>query len=130
MRADLQLALANRPVQAEAVLTDAEKTQFIARATSSPLPPGPPPVATDDYGAGGSSNRRSAWIWAAVVAALLIVIGVAAFAIVQTSGSDAAKKVGVPALIGLSPQMASALLMSLVSIVIILAVWSLLKRGY
>ena len=53
MRADLQLALAERPVQAEAVLTDAEKTQFIAR-TNMP-PPGPPPGGepVDDYGDDG-----------------------------------------------------------------------------
>ena len=31
MRADLQRALADRPVEAEAIMTDAEKTQFIAR---------------------------------------------------------------------------------------------------
>src|ERR1700712_3949936 len=36
MRSDLQLALADRPVQAEAVLTDAEKTQYIARSSAVP----------------------------------------------------------------------------------------------
>src|SRR6185312_5855784 len=37
MRSDLQRALANQPVNAESVMTDAERTQFIART--------PPPVA-------------------------------------------------------------------------------------
>src|SRR6202012_4778519 len=64
MRADMQLALAERPVQAEAVLTDAEKTQFIARGNMPPLEP--PPVAPDDYGDGGASQRRTGLIWAAV----------------------------------------------------------------
>ena len=82
MRADLQLALAERPVQAEAVLTDAEKTQFIARTNVPPAGP-PPGDGGDDYGDDGGSQRRTGLIWAAVVAALLLVIGIAAYAIVR-----------------------------------------------
>jgi eukaryotic-like serine/threonine-protein kinase len=112
MRADLQLALAERPVTAEAVLTDAEKTQFIAR-TSGP-PPGPPQgEAVDEYGDDGGGQRRSGLIWAAVVAALLLVIGIAAYAIVSTSGSDSPKKIGVPGLIGQTPDAAASQLRTL-----------------
>jgi serine/threonine protein kinase len=76
MRADLQLALAERPVHAEAVLTDAERTQFIARAAAvPPPPPGPPPGYGYGYGDGDGygqdgNQRRAGLIWAAVVAAL------------------------------------------------------------
>jgi serine/threonine-protein kinase len=109
MRADLQLALAERPVSAEAVLTDAEKTQFIARAN---LPPtGPPPAeAADEYADDGSNQRRAGLIWAAVVVALLLVIGIAAYAIVRTSGGDSTSKVGVPVLIGKTPEAATSAL--------------------
>jgi beta-lactam-binding protein with PASTA domain/predicted Ser/Thr protein kinase len=103
MRADLQLALAERPVQAESVLTDAEKTQYIAR--SAAVPPIQRAMGTgapEDYPDDGN-QRRTGLIWAAVVVALLLVIGVAAYAIVRTSGSSAAKRVGVPALVGQTP---------------------------
>jgi eukaryotic-like serine/threonine-protein kinase len=107
MRADLQLALAERPVRAEAVLTDAEKTQFIARTTA---PPGRPPMDTaEDYGDEGG-NRRTGLIWAAVVAALLLVIGVSAYAIVRASGSGKPARVGMPAIIGETPAAADAAL--------------------
>ena len=47
MRADLQRALADQPVEAESVMTDAERTQFIARTPSrSPV--------------GGAAARRDA----------------------------------------------------------------------
>ena len=35
MRSDLQRALADQPVAAEAVMTDAERTQFIARTPAA-----------------------------------------------------------------------------------------------
>src|ERR1700742_465772 len=61
MRADLQLALAERPVNAESVLTDAEKTQFIARSN---IPPGPPPGGDqiDEYGDEPVDHRRTGLI--------------------------------------------------------------------
>src|SRR3954447_1465691 len=73
MEEDLQRALANQPVRAEAVMTDAERTQFIARTP-------PPPVAlrrTDYTEPDEDDSRRTGLIWAAVVVALLLVIGAA-----------------------------------------------------
>ncbi len=71
MRNDLQRALANQPVSAESVMTDAERTQFIARTP-------PPPVGLphrDLDPADHERERRNAVIWAAIVIALLLVIG-------------------------------------------------------
>jgi beta-lactam-binding protein with PASTA domain/predicted Ser/Thr protein kinase len=96
MRADLQRALANQPVTAESVMTDAERTQFIART--------PPPVVPvrpryEDEPASGS--RRGALIWVAVVVALLLVIGVAAWAIVHYGKDDnSVKTTAVPNILG------------------------------
>ncbi len=109
MRADLQLALAERPVQAEMVLTDAEKTQYIARSAAVPPIQTPIDPAGDDY-ADDSSNRRTGLIWAAIVVALLLVIAGAAYAIVHVSGSDKVKKIAVPALIGQTPSAAETTL--------------------
>ncbi|HEU5267501.1 MAG TPA: Stk1 family PASTA domain-containing Ser/Thr kinase [Jatrophihabitans sp.] len=96
MRADLQRALANQPVTAEAVMTDAERTQIIAR-TPPPLVPGPPPY--EDEAASGS--RRGALIWVAVVVALLIVIGVGAWAIVHYGkDNNTVKTTAVPNILG------------------------------
>jgi serine/threonine-protein kinase len=103
MRADLLRALADRPVEAEAVLTDAERTQFIAR------PPGaPPPVVPLGGPPAGEAEEapRSKWIWVALVAALLLVIGGAAYAIVALSKADQPKTYPVPNLIGQTPEAA------------------------
>src|SRR3954467_10633476 len=76
MQADLQRALADQPVLAEAVMTDAERTQIIARTP-------PPPIPLQDGVPGDDDDhRRTGLIWAAVVIALLLVIGAAAYAIV------------------------------------------------
>lgn len=103
MRQDIVRALANQPVVAEAVMTDAERTQFIAR-TSSPLP-----VRTPDYPPEDEPNhRRTGLIWAAVVVALLVVIGGAAYAIAFLGkGSSGPKTYAVPNVIGLSPTAAA-----------------------
>jgi serine/threonine-protein kinase len=107
MRQDLQRALADQPVSAEAVMTDAERTQFIARTP-------PPPVALrrDDYLPPDEDNhRRTGLIWAAVVVALLLVIGAAAYAIVFL-GNDSNKTptATVPDVIGQSEDAARAAL--------------------
>jgi serine/threonine-protein kinase len=100
MRSDLQRALANQPVSAEAVMTDAERTQFIAR---TPPPPVPLPHRDDDP-ADHERERRNAIIWAAIVIALLLVVGAGAFFIWKLgSGGDSTKKVAVPDLVGLTP---------------------------
>src|SRR6201996_5412827 len=65
MRTDLQRALVNRPVQAEAVLTDAEKTQFIQASNAVPPTQRPIVPVAEDFDEGGSHS--GAWIWVAVV---------------------------------------------------------------
>jgi serine/threonine-protein kinase len=103
MRSDLMRAIANQPVTAEAVMTDAERTQFIARTP-------PPPVALRrvDYAQGDDDDgRRTGLIWAAVVIALLLVIGVAAYAIVFLGkDSNSTKTVTVPTVVGQKPTQA------------------------
>jgi eukaryotic-like serine/threonine-protein kinase len=110
MRTDLQRALANQPVAAEAVMTDAERTQFISRTP-------PPPVAVarpgDSYAEEPDHARRTGLIWAAIVVALLIVIGGSAYAIVAFSKNDKVPMVAVPALFGFTPQAATTQLQSL-----------------
>src|SRR5581483_6226492 len=75
MRADLQRALADQPVSAESVMSDAERTQFIART--------PPPVAVarrpEVYE--DEEERSNNAVWIAIVVALLLVIGAAVAAI-------------------------------------------------
>jgi eukaryotic-like serine/threonine-protein kinase len=99
MRADLQRALADQPVSAEAVMTDAEKTQFIPRSQTHlaggiTLPPGDERRTEED------ERRRRRWIWTAVVVALLLVIGAAAYAIVLLGKNDKPKTFAVPQLVG------------------------------
>jgi serine/threonine-protein kinase len=97
MRQDLQRALANQPVSAEMVMTDAERTQFIARTPPPPVPLRDdrfPPEEEDDH-------RRTGLIWAAVVVALLLVIGAAAYAIVFLGkDKNTVKKFAVPDVVG------------------------------
>jgi serine/threonine-protein kinase len=111
MRTDLQRGLANQPVAAEAVMTDAERTQFIARG---PMPPvavrrqvETPPSEPDD-------SRRSGLVWAAIVAALLLVIGAAVAAVLLIGKSDSVKQVVIPqSIIGELPSAASDTLRNL-----------------
>ncbi|GAB2473194.1 Stk1 family PASTA domain-containing Ser/Thr kinase [Jatrophihabitans fulvus] len=103
MRADLQRALANQPVTAEAVMTDDERTQFIARA------PAPVPVAgRRDYDDEDEDHtRRNAVIWVAVVLALLLVIGGGVYLFSQSGGGgDDKKMVALESVIGQTPQAA------------------------
>ena len=102
MRADLQRALANQPVVAEAVMTDAERTQFIARTPPPPVTSRAAPV--DD---GGDDSRRRGWIWAAVVVALLLVIGIGSFVIFGTSDNGDTKQVAVSDVTGQLPDAAA-----------------------
>ena len=75
MRADLQRALGGQAVEAESVMTDAERTQFIAAARPTSRPGPLTPVYDDED---DSANHSGAVIWTAVVLALLLVIGGAA----------------------------------------------------
>jgi beta-lactam-binding protein with PASTA domain/predicted Ser/Thr protein kinase len=104
MRADLQRAIAGQAVEAETVMTDAERTQFIA-AARPPSRPGPlTPVYDDDE----ESNRHGAVIWTAVVLALLLVIGAAAvYLLNRGSKTQAPATYAVPSLAGLQPSAAS-----------------------
>ncbi|MFN2563337.1 MAG: Stk1 family PASTA domain-containing Ser/Thr kinase [Jatrophihabitans sp.] len=106
MRQDLQRALADQPVLAEAIMTDAERTQFIARTP-------PPPIALrrTEYPPEEDDSRRTGLIWAAVVIALLLVIGAAAYAIVFLGkDNNGTKSVAIPSVIGQTPEAADALI--------------------
>jgi serine/threonine-protein kinase len=102
MRTDLQRALANQPVAAEAVMSDAERTQFIARTPPPPIPVrrGPEPVDEDEH--------RRGLVWLAIVVALLLVIGAAVAAILLIGRSDnKVPNVAIPtSIIGEPPQVA------------------------
>ncbi len=100
MRADLQRALADQPVVAEAIMSDAERTQFIARTA----PPPPPRQAV--YNEPEDDGRRTGLIWLAVVVALLLVIGVGSFLLFGTGGNNDTKMVTVNSVIGQVPQAA------------------------
>jgi serine/threonine-protein kinase len=94
MRQDIQRSLANQPVVAEAVMTDAERTQFIAR---TPPPPVAIPRHDDDYAAVEDHSRRNGLIWLAVVLALLLVIGAASWLIFKyRSDNGGGKDVAIP----------------------------------
>src|SRR3954453_13741417 len=101
MQADLQRALADQPVLAEAVMTDGEGSQIIART------PAPSPLQQDAFPGDDDDHRRTGLIWAAVVVALLLVIGAAAYAIVFLGKDDnATKTYPVDNVIGQSEQAA------------------------
>jgi serine/threonine protein kinase len=105
MRADLQRALADQPVAAESVMTDAERTQFIAR---TPRPPVPLPHRDGDGAPEAEHGRSNGVIWATIVVALLLVIGVGAFFVWKLSNSNnSTKQVPVPNLVGLSVEAAN-----------------------
>jgi eukaryotic-like serine/threonine-protein kinase len=117
MRADLQRAIADRPVEAETVMTDAERTQFIPRG---PVPlglGGVPPGRGGDYDTDGGDyddqRRRRRLLWTAIVAALLLVIGVGAYAIVLLGKSDKPKTIQVPSLVGRTIEAANQALVQL-----------------
>ena len=113
MRADLQRALADRPVEAESVLTDAERTQFIARPVAGAA--AVPPVALhheDELTEEPPSNRRGAWVWIAVVLALILVVGAAVFAIVATNRNSTPKTFAIPSIVNQTPAVATSLLRS------------------
>jgi eukaryotic-like serine/threonine-protein kinase len=99
MRTDLQRALANQPVSAESIMSDADRTQFIARTP-------PPPVSLahrdNDYPR-DTDERRSSLVWLAVVIALLLVIGAATYAIFVIGKTNKPKLVTVPSIIGQTP---------------------------
>jgi serine/threonine protein kinase len=113
MRADLLRALADRPVEAEAVLTDAERTQYISKVPPGAVPPGAVvPMSADGDEEDDGDGKKRAWLWVALVAALLLVIGGGAWAIWALSGSESPKKQAVPNIIGMNPAQANAAIAS------------------
>jgi serine/threonine-protein kinase len=103
MREDLQRALAGQPVSAESVMTDAERTQFIATARPTPRPGPLTPVYDDDE----DDHHRGALVWTAVILALLLVIGgAAAYLLHRGSKPSGPAMFAVPSLVGLSPSAA------------------------
>lgn len=100
MRADLQRALGGQAVEAESVMTDAERTQFIG-AAKTPTRSGPLPTMSDDDDDDG--NRKGAVIWTAVVLALLLVIGGAALILLRKDNKPTPPATfEVPSLAGLA----------------------------
>jgi serine/threonine-protein kinase len=99
MRTDLQRALANQPVSAESVMSDAERTRYIARTAATP----PPPMARREELVDDDDHRGNL-VWIAIVVALVVVIGVAAAAILLIGRSGGGvTKVTVPSLVGQLP---------------------------
>jgi serine/threonine-protein kinase len=103
MRSDLQRALADQPVSAESVMTDAERTQFIAR---TPPPPVALPHRDTDHGE-PEHERRNTAVWVAIVVALLLVIGAAVWAFLALGSSDKPTQIAVPNLVGMTPTAAN-----------------------
>ncbi|MGI8666841.1 MAG: Stk1 family PASTA domain-containing Ser/Thr kinase [Jatrophihabitans sp.] len=100
MRADLQRALGGQSVEAEAVMTDVERTQFIADARPVPRPGPLTPMYDDDD---EDNNHKGALIWTSVVLALLLVIGGAAVYLLKKDDKPSAPvSYAVPTLAGLS----------------------------
>jgi eukaryotic-like serine/threonine-protein kinase len=98
MRTDLQRALANQPVDAEAVMSDAERTQFIAR---TPLPPVALGRRDLDEPVEPDHARRAGLIWLAIVVAMLLVIGgVVALVVVTRKDGNTVQTKAVPAFVG------------------------------
>jgi serine/threonine-protein kinase len=107
MRTDLERALANMPVAAEAVMTDEQRTQLIA---STPIPPLAVARAEDEP-IGPDPSRRTGLIWLAVILALLLVVGgIATVILVTRSGSNHTAKVQVPNVVGKSSAEAESML--------------------
>ncbi len=104
MRMDLQRALAGQQVEAESVMTDAQRTQFIAAR-----PQARPGVLTPNYDdEDDTAHHRGALIWTAVVLALLLVIGGAALYLLKKDNEPNSPTLyQVPALVGLSPAAAT-----------------------
>jgi serine/threonine-protein kinase len=100
MRADLHRALSGQAVEAESVMTDAQRTQFIAAARPVARPGVLTPTYDDDD---DTAHHRGALIWTAVVLALLLVIGSAAFYLLKKDKPTTPGLYQVPALAGLSP---------------------------
>ncbi|MEO6886496.1 MAG: Stk1 family PASTA domain-containing Ser/Thr kinase [Jatrophihabitantaceae bacterium] len=108
MRTDLQRALANQPVAAEAVMSDAERTQFIAR---TPVPPVAVVRRDQIEPEEPDRARRNGLIWLAIVVAMLVVIGgvVALVLVSKKDNNSTGPTAQVPTVIGQQPDKAISL---------------------
>jgi serine/threonine protein kinase/beta-lactam-binding protein with PASTA domain len=122
MRADLLRAVADRPVVAEPVLSDDERTQMIERSAAAAVPP-PRARHRDDSGIiklqdeeESHGSGRGAVLWVTGVIVLLLVIAGGAYALFHSNGSGnggtpttaVAAPVGVPNVVGLTQVVATA----------------------
>ena len=90
MRSDLQRGLASLPVTAEPVLSDAERTQFMAATPPLRRPNDSGPIALHEEDR--DSGRRGAILLTAAVVVLLLVVAGVAYAVLHPSK----KKVAAP----------------------------------
>jgi serine/threonine protein kinase len=101
MRTDLQRAIAGQAVEAESIMTDEERTQFISSAQASAPKHGVLTPVDDDED--DQHGHRGAVIWTAVILALLLVIGVSAYALLKANKKGSGPtQYAVPSLVGLS----------------------------
>lgn len=108
MRTDLQRALAGQAVEAESVMTDAERTQLLAAARPTAARGPLTPVYDEE-----DSNHRGAVIWTAVVLALILVIGGVAILLLRGNSKPSAPQTyAVPPLAGLSVSAATEQLLA------------------
>jgi beta-lactam-binding protein with PASTA domain/predicted Ser/Thr protein kinase len=104
MRNDLARAIAEQPVQAEAVMNEAERTQFIGRAMPAGMAFDDPPPHDVYDDADDRAGKRAAALWISGIAVLLVVLVGAAFALIKGGGgggdggsqTPAVKQVAVP----------------------------------
>jgi beta-lactam-binding protein with PASTA domain/predicted Ser/Thr protein kinase len=114
MRADLQRILADQPVVAEAVMSEEERTQYIARAAGPAVIVGGGSRAAgfiEDGDGEADDNRLRIAAWIAGVVALIAVIAIGGFLLLRggNGGSDGpvvATQVAVPSVVGMDPLVA------------------------
>jgi serine/threonine-protein kinase len=99
MRADLQRALADRPITAEPVLSDSERTQLIA---ASPPSQRVEPIALADFDPGDNrTSGKAVAAWLVGVLILLLVLGIGAYLLLKPSTKKVASSASMPNLVGL-----------------------------
>ena len=99
MRADLQRALADRPIAAEPVLSDSERTQLIAASPPSHRVEAGPLADFDSGDERGSGRAVAAWLVGVLV--LLLVLGIGAYVLLKPTTKKAATSASMPNLVGL-----------------------------
>ncbi len=108
MRADLQRALADRPITAEPVLSDSERTQLIAASPPSNRVEASPLADFDSGGERTSGKAVAAWLVGVLV--LLLVLGIGAYLLLKPSKKAVATSASMPNLVGLKSEAVPAAL--------------------